>query len=229
MHLHQCSAPEMRRLRSLSIGEVEDAVQERHVLPALWQAMKKWMLEYCSGDSDIPPPTGRALEAYEAQSKIGWDQFMKGRVASLWGEIMRDRYATTAKWRRVESRKRFVTSLIDSLWKVSEALWSHQCTKVHDETDLDSLAITELDARVKYYFAQRTKSFDSGDYDRFHMGLDNTWALHPPQKRAWLHTLSYRLIATERARARLHNKIRPITAYFDCIPQTDMASAGAKS
>ena len=106
---------------------------------------------------------------------------------------------------------------------------SHRCTKVHDETDLDSLAITELDARVKYYFAQRIKLFDSGDYDRFHMGLEKTLALHPPQKRVRLHTLSYRLIATEKFRARLHNKTRPITAYFDRIPQTDTASAGAES
>ena len=114
-------------------------------------------------------------------------------------------------------------AVVEALWNLYGKLWTYRCKQLHDDTDIDSLSIETLDEKNRFYYQNRLTLFDSGDYDRFHMGLTHTHtlSLHPPQKRAWLQTLAYRLIATERARKRLHSMIRPIITYFQAVPPQD--------
>ena len=98
-----------------------------------------------------------------------------------------------------------------------DGLWKRRCEKVHDDTDVTSLTVRELDKQIRFYFQNKVKLFDSGDYDRFHMGLHHTSNMPLTQKRDWIQTLSQRQKATDRARRRLVNRIRPITAYFDYV------------
>ena len=156
-------------------------------------------------------------KAVKAQEEIGWDNFLKGRVAAEWGFIMRDEYMTDPSLRIRESRRRFMTTMIEGLWDIYDSLWKHRCALVHNNTDVNALSVMEVDRRINFFFAHKIKLFDSGDYDRFHLGLHNTIALPLPQKKAWIETLSHRQVATEIARKRMINKIRPITTYFDQV------------
>ena len=92
-------------------------------------------------------------------------------------------YAANPQLRRRESRRRFVRTLVDHIWRIYDKLWSHRCSKLHDDNDIDSLQVTELDRRIRFLYAHQTKLFDGGDYDRFHLGVENTLAL--PQARFW--------------------------------------------
>ena len=154
-----------------------------------------------------------------AQTRIGWDNFLKGRLAANWGDLMAARYATSAHLRVREPRQRFLTNVIHSLWDLYDKLWANRCGRLHDDADVDSLGNAAVDTKVQYYFTHKRKLFDNGDLDRFHMGLDHILALNIHRKKAWLQTLVHRRVATDRARKKLHSMIRPITAYFPRIRQ----------
>ena len=139
---------------------------------------------------------------------------MKDFPATNWGDIMVVHYASIPQYRRTESRRRFLCIVIDKLREVYDALWAHRCSTLHDNSDIDSLQVSEIDRRIRYYFDNKIRLFDSGDYDRFHQGMAHTLTLPIGQKRVWLATMSLRQLATEKARKRLHCRIKPITSYF---------------
>ena len=183
----------------------------------MWTAIRKGVTSFREeGRMTWRPTDPRLLQAVEAQTAIGWENFLKGMVAKEWGDIMAEMYVRSPNL-RVESKRRFLTTMILGVWDIYDSLWKKRCEKVHDDTDVNSLTVNELDRRIRFYYDNKTKLFDSGDYDRFHLGLRHTLAMPISQRRAWIQTLSQRQVATERARKRLLNKIRPITSYFDYI------------
>ena len=222
MHLFQCRSPNTAAVLIRGLGELEDKLRQRHMPSAMWTSIREGITAFCNKTKrptrDLTEPMATAVEA---QDRIGWDNFLKGRVAINWGFIMRDEYAGNASLRMRESRRRFMTTMIDGLWDIYDALWKHRCDLVHNNTDINALSVKEVDRRVNFLYAHKTTLFDSGDYDRFHLGLQHTLALPLPQKKAWIETLSHRQLATERARKRLINKIRPITMYFDQVDRDE--------
>ena len=227
MHLFQCSDPLLREklqegILQEGIDDLEDAIRLRHAPSAMWTALRRGIQSFCLETNPMAyTPAPRYAEAYHSQTQIGWDQFLKGRVSSKWGLLMAGVYAANPQLRRLESRRRFVRTLVDHIWRIYDKLWSHRCSKLHDDSDIDSLQVSELDRRVRFLFAHRTKLFDGGDYDRFHLGVENTLALPPAQKRAWLTTLAHRCTATKLARTKLHKSIKPITTYFPKLNPDD--------
>ncbi len=218
MHLYRCADQELRHIVQTGLGELEDVLHQRHAPAEMWQAICDGILSYCTGEPyNTQALAGPVRMAVLAQTRIGWDNFLKGRLATNWGDMMAHRYATSANLRRLESRQRFVTKVIHSLWDLYDTLWGTRCGRLHDDADVDSLGHAAVDAKVQFYFANKRNLFDSGDLDRFHMGLEHTLALNIHRKRAWLQTLANRIIATDRARKRLHSIIRPITSYFPPI------------
>ena len=111
--------------------------------------------------------------------------------------------------------------MIHRLWDLYDKLWASRCGRLHDDADVDSLGIVAVDTKVRFYFTNRRKLFANGDLDRFHMGLDHILALSIHRKKAWLQTLAHRMVATDRARKKLHSMIRPITTYFPQIRAND--------
>ena len=218
MHLHQCLAPEMRAVLTEGLHNLEDKLRLRQMPSEMWTALRQGIWSFCGCNSATEESNDEAIRAAtRTQQEIGWDNFMKGRVAKEWGDMMGTIYEKNAAYRRTESRRRFLKTLIFGVWELYDDLWKKRCEKLHDMTDIHSISVMELDKRIKFNFENKRILFDSGDYDRFHLGLQNTLALSVSQKRAWIQTLTFRQIATERARRRLVNKIRPITAYFDQV------------
>ena len=201
---------------------MEDNLRRRQMPSAMWTAIREGVESYCNA-APLPIVSGRGDigEAAHIQAGLGWGNFLKGRVSLHWGRTMGKVYADNPNLRRFESKRRFMITLIESLWDLYDLLWKHRCEVVHNNTDINALSVLEVDRRIRFLFDHKYKLFDSGDYDRFHLGLRNTLALPLTQKRGWIETLAQRQIATERARRRLINKIKPITAYFDCIDKGD--------
>ena len=85
MHLHQCKDPETRRVLQTGLNELEDALRQRHVPSQMWTAMRMGVQSFCNGaDLTACTPADDVREAFEVQSRIGWDQFLKGRLARHW-------------------------------------------------------------------------------------------------------------------------------------------------
>ena len=192
IHLYQCNAPELKSLADSGLHELEDSLEDslrqRHMPSEMWTAFRMGITSFRDGTNMTWRSTDPVLQqAVEAQTVIGWGHFLKGFVATEWGEIMALRYAGSPN-HRVESRRRFMTTLIMGLWDLYDSLWKKRCEKVHDDTDVNSLTAKELDRRIRYYFENKLNFFDSGDYDRFHLGLRHTLNMPISQRRAWIQT-----------------------------------------
>ena len=222
MHIYQCRSPDVRKLLQRGLDELEDKLRLRHMPSAMWAAIREGVTAFCSAATTTPElAEGRFTAAFLSQSRIGWGNFLKGRVSKEWGNIMGNIYMSTPSHRLHESRRRFVTTMIECLWDLYDTLWKHRCERLHDNTDINALSMLEIDRRIRFYYAHKHRLFDSGDYDRFHLDLQNTLALPMTQKKAWIETLAHRQIATDRARKRMINRIRPLTAYFDSVEKND--------
>ena len=133
--------------------------------------MKEGMQRYMTGQAhdDFTPRTEGAKRAYEHQTQIGWNNFMKGRLAKAWGQEIAEVYAKSTTIGYSESRRRFLSILITHLWSLYSKLWIKRSAKLHDETDIHALSTEELNRRIRFFFIQRTILFERGDHDRFNM------------------------------------------------------------
>ena len=163
---------------------------------------------------DFTPRTEGAKRAYEHQTQIGWNHFMKGRLAKAWGQEIAEVYAKSTTIGYSEFRRRFLSLLFTQSWVSCNKLWIKRSSKLHDETDIHALSTEELNRRIRFFFTQRTILFERGDHDRFNMGLDHTLQLSKYRKQEWLQTLERRKLATTKARASLSRQMRPIPYYF---------------
>ncbi len=107
--------------------------------------------------------------------------------------------------------------LIMKMWDIYDALWSYRCGRVHDETDVEALTATDTNNKIKFYYDNKRRLFDSGDYDCFHMGLSHTLQLPLPQRKAWLANIIIRKKATEKARNKMTKQMKQITEFFPRI------------
>ena len=95
MHLHQCLAPAIVGIRTIMMDEFGDKLRLRHMPSAMWTAMRQGIVSFVE---KVPPrrvaAEGLTKEAYDEQSEIGWDNFLKGRISKKWGDAMTEIYST---------------------------------------------------------------------------------------------------------------------------------------
>ena len=86
MHLFLCPDATVRELLDAGLAELEDAIRLRHVPSAMWTTLKVGIRSYCY-DRPVDKNTidTAYLSAFNAQSRIGWDNLMKDFVAVEWG------------------------------------------------------------------------------------------------------------------------------------------------
>ena len=68
--------------------------------------------------------------AFAAQSKIGWDQFLRGRIATHWKDVIHLYY----KDRRPGAQftpDQWMRTTIDALWTFALTLWRQRNHKLH--------------------------------------------------------------------------------------------------
>jgi hypothetical protein len=67
-------------------------------------------------------------DAFAAQSKIGWGNFLKGRISQKWGKLLRPE-------RKQDMIEAFERSMIKSIWKHSICQWEFRNDELNkDET-----------------------------------------------------------------------------------------------
>ena len=50
MHLYRCVDQEMQQIVQEGLGELDDVLQKRHAPAVMWQAIRRGILSYCTGD-----------------------------------------------------------------------------------------------------------------------------------------------------------------------------------
>ena len=67
-------------------------------------------------------------------------------------------YVENPNLRRCESKRRFMLTMIESLWDLYDLLWKHRCEVVHNNTDINALSVLEVDRRIRFLFDHNTSS-----------------------------------------------------------------------
>jgi hypothetical protein len=96
---------------------MDNWLAQRPVLPPAWNGPEE-------------PIQKQIRSAFKAQAKIGWDQFLRGRIAKAW----RIPIGTYYKIRQPGESFRpdqWMRTVIKELWVFSIAIWKQRDTKLH--------------------------------------------------------------------------------------------------
>ena len=78
------------------------------------------------------------MQAIEAQSKIGWDQFFKGRIALQWGDIQQKHYdyersQPANNLKKYHDRQWWTANIIKQIVYVALNVWQIRNDKLHED------------------------------------------------------------------------------------------------
>jgi hypothetical protein len=94
------------------------------------------------------------INAFEAQNKIGWDQFIRGRVATAWKTVISSYYSERRPGESY-SPDRWMRTTIDALWTFGLTLWRRRCKELHGEKSELSLEAKRKETATRAMAAYR--------------------------------------------------------------------------
>jgi hypothetical protein len=88
---------------------------------------------------NVREPIQREMRrAFTAQSKIGWDQFLRGRVAKAWQRPIQTYYRLRQPGESF-TPEQWMRKLISALWTFSLTMWRQRCSEFHGTESAISL------------------------------------------------------------------------------------------
>eukprot|EP00957_Ditylum_brightwellii_P007382 559429-Ditylum_brightwellii.AAC.1 len=96
-------------------------------------------------------PTGSKLcNAVESQHDLGWNNFMKGRIAKEWYKAQA-LYCWSFPKPKVFNERQWTTKLIKAIWIMFIDVWNARNAYLH--TDMENQTTNVLDKQVKKAYA----------------------------------------------------------------------------
>jgi hypothetical protein len=172
-------------------------LQKLQLTLPVWITIRAGIATVSKQNHNRPTITSHSLSAkidsaYDAQTKIGWHNFLKGRISTQWGDIMQDHYDKFHFSNCTHSRERFQTTLITGLWKMYDSVWKLRSALLHDPRDLSSLSNIELNKCIRRYYSQPRYFFSAIDQHLLATDLDIVLRRSTTQKCCWLQVLDDR-------------------------------------
>ena len=135
MHVLTCPEARARAQWNKSIEKLEKWMKSVDTSPALQRqllrGLKVWVMKLNQSRW-----TGEGIpglkEAMEAQSRIGWDNFVRGRISKKFEEFQQRHYLANNNQR---SGFRWTVELIKKLMDVAWDMWDHRNGILHKDTD----------------------------------------------------------------------------------------------
>ena len=112
-------------MNKLICDSMDSWLARRPVLPPVW-------------DGPYEPIKGQLRRAFYAQSRIGWDQFFRGRIAKAW-QIPIETYYKIRRPGESFTPEQWMRSVIKELWKFSITIWKQRNTELHGTDSAISL------------------------------------------------------------------------------------------
>ena len=149
MHLYSCNHKQIRKSLKSSLETMFQTLQKLQVPLPVWLTIRARIAMVSKANHKCPKITSPSIRAkvdsaFKSQTKIGWNNFLKGRISMQWGDTMQDHYDKFHSSNCTHSRKRFQTTLIASDWKIYDSLWKLRSALLHDPQDLSSLSNIEV-------------------------------------------------------------------------------------
>ena len=205
-HIMRCPNEEISSARELALVELTIAMSRVETPPdithAIMYGIEKWIEQERNRRNPTPilwPPTNyrydpvkhrHIADAFESQCNIGWDEMIRGRISTKWGDIMQKHYHTT-KAPRALNRETWENMMISNLWTIFDNTWKARNGLLHGKNDTETreLLNTKLNKSIQdmYKYDRHTIS----PYDRRLLQTPLTTILHKntAYKQAWLKSI----------------------------------------
>ena len=76
--------------------------------------------------------------AFNSQKRIGWDQFMRGRISLDWKNVI-SLYYSERRPGNAFTPEQWMRTTIDAIWNFSMTLWRQRCASYHGKNGIDTI------------------------------------------------------------------------------------------
>jgi hypothetical protein len=185
-HILQCKTFTRRKMRKAWIKDIMQLEKKSiplEIRKAMCLGVKNWLEISTTNQEEIVDKFSNNIQqAFNNQSKIGWDHFVRGRISLTWGAIVNDLSANeqfdTEAWG---------TKLIDINFKHLLLFWEHRCDNEHGTTkeEQESKLKTKLLNEIRY---MQQSSYPRNDNDAkiIHQDFEQLSKLECRQLQDWI-------------------------------------------
>jgi hypothetical protein len=167
-HVLKCPHSSAVSTRKLALAELTKALQvstPQLILEAVLSGLHQWAATDYPSTIKAPtsgsklPSLQSVTSAFDIQTSIGWDSFLRGHKVSAWkasfAQHYRPKKPLTPQAMEVAANK-WLSLVILSVWTYSEKLWKYRNQVVHGQTEISriSRALTLLHDRVRSLYKQ---------------------------------------------------------------------------
>ena len=185
-HVLRCADPRAAQARETAIGKFRDTLlamkTETTLQAAIIAQTKGWLQHLPVIAHTFPLEIRRAMHS---QGKLGWDQFLRGRIVKEWQPIQEK------ELQRLKSKRTsltWVANLVQAIWDMSWTLWDHRNDVLHNSDMHDQLLDMETtDMRILEEWTVGTQGLHRLDKVQFR-GITIEELLEKPShlRRRWL-------------------------------------------
>jgi hypothetical protein len=144
-HVIRCNGDSRTLARDEAFDTFRKHLQRQHtpdiMADLICDCMRRWVSRHPITRPTWPSPSEpihRLLtKAYYAQSRIGWDQFFRGRVALPWKEVIA-LYYTERRPGAMFTPDHWLRTTVDATWHFSLTLWRQRCNEFHGHNGIIS-------------------------------------------------------------------------------------------
>jgi hypothetical protein len=187
-HISTCQDPSASAQWKLSLAALKQWMADNKSMPEIQSAIILGLDKWRSSSCIDPHITFSVHRAVRHQTKLGWNNLLKGFISPKWAQRQSDYYKKIGSKR---SGRTWAIALLKKLWGVSWDMWEHRNGVLHG-TELTASERRESIALRADIAAERSKG--TVGLDPFAIGLSNIsdvvvqkWRI--PQQKKWLKTM----------------------------------------
>jgi hypothetical protein len=133
-HVQKCQAPPAQAQWLKSLDAFLETLKKACTLPAILDVLRSRMTSWMH---DTPPHAYRmdelpvlVVKAMTDQDRIGWPNFMIGRISNLWTDAQ-DQWLVQIATRWKRSSLRWTRTVVQSTWEIAWDMWMHRNSVLH--------------------------------------------------------------------------------------------------
>jgi hypothetical protein len=213
---HFLSCPMSQATWATKIATIE-LPKTSNSLQILLENLIKWAILNCrTSNQDTPPQHHRkSIQNFiEEQSKIGWNQLLKGRWSKTWVQCLDTIYP--------EKGEQIAIRIQIQIWKALLHAWNERCDLQHQHNNENTQATHQhLHIQVLAIYEQK-QNMDAIDQQALDTPPADTLQMPPKLIREWIRrTGSFVKQGLKRAKERMKIKNHSITSFFLPMSSSD--------
>jgi hypothetical protein len=185
MHLLLCPDDGMQVTWDMNVDVIEDWLTEVDTEPDIIYCIVQALRPRSPQHVFTAYASPSILAAATAQDRIGWINFVEGKISDEW-RILQSRYYLELGSRR--SGDRWAENLVTKLLELVHSMWTYRNSVLHAR-DRDGLKVrdgAELAAAINTQFVLGKTGLAHGDRHFISRGHENVSQLPVAERRAWL-------------------------------------------